>query len=618
MLGKALTAGYAAALVAWLAFAEGGYFAADRGLLLGALALTGLAVGVLGEPHALGRAGVLVVAALGGLAAWTALSASWAPLAGPALEDAQRVLAYAAAAALALLALTRARVPALCWGIAAGALVTAAYGLATRLYPGDVGGIYDPSSGYQLAEPIGYWNALGLLCSLGLILLAGLALAGGPVRLAAAGAASVPLATALYFTASRGSMLALALGLTVLVALAPSRLRALGLVGALAVAPGVAVQLASGNLALTAPGQTLQTAQRQGHRLAWQLALLVLLGAAIGAAAAVVDRRLRLGARARRALWAALGGATAAAAAVALVAGGGPVAILDRAGDAFAAELPDTGGDLNRKLLAVSGNGRVDYWRVAWHMVERAPLAGEGGAAFERWWLEERPVPHHARDAHSLYLETLAELGPPGLALLLAALAVPLLAVPRARAAPAGPALGGAYAAFLAHAALDWDWELPVVTLVAVACGCGLLVLERPRASVRRRAVASAAWAALLVVALAVHVGNRALADAEEAIASDEPAAAEQSARRARTWLPWSTGPELVLGQAQTLAGRDGAARRTLRKAAQREPESWAAWYALAVVAEGREQAEALRRARALNPLGPEVEELADEIRTDS
>ena len=58
-------------------------------------------------------------------------------------------------------------------------------------------------------------------------------------------------------------------------------------------------------------------------------------------------------------------------------------------------------------------------------MVEREPLLGEGAGSFSRTWLRERPVANEARDAHNLYLETLAELGPIGLVLLLLVLVTP-------------------------------------------------------------------------------------------------------------------------------------------------------------------------------------------------
>jgi O-antigen ligase len=70
------------------------------------------------------------------------------------------------------------------------------------------------------------------------------------------------------------------------------------------------------------------------------------------------------------------------------------------------------------RLTTVSGSNRGEYWGVAWRDVENHPAVGSGAGSWGRYWLRERPVPQPARDAHSLFLETLAELGPLGLALL--------------------------------------------------------------------------------------------------------------------------------------------------------------------------------------------------------
>jgi len=84
-----------------------------------------------------------------------------------------------------------------------------------------------------------------------------------------------------------------------------------------------------------------------------------------------------------------------------------------------------------------------------------------------------------ALNAHSLYLETLGEVGIAGSVLLGAALAPPLVAGARARRDPLALAALAAYAAWLVHAALDWDWELPAVTLAALACAGAVLVAAR-------------------------------------------------------------------------------------------------------------------------------------------
>ena len=155
---------------------------------------------------------------------------------------------------------------------------------------------------------------------------------------------------------------------------------------------------------------------------------------------------------------------------------------------------------------------RPEYWRVAWTEVGLNPWLGSGARTFHVYWLLYRPIEVNVRDAHSLYLETLAELGPVGLALLLAALAVPLTAAVRARAHPLVPAAAGAYVAFLIHAAQDWDWEMPAVTLSGLFCGAALLVVARPESTPaltpRVRAVAGGLALALAGLAAAGLLDN--------------------------------------------------------------------------------------------------------------
>jgi O-antigen ligase len=120
---------------------------------------------------------------------------------------------------------------------------------------------------------------------------------------------------------------------------------------------------------------------------------------------------------------------------------------------------------------AARGGDRAWYWHVAWQEAAEHPVVGRGAGTFERAWLEQQPVSVSVRDAHSLYLETLAELGLVGLVLLGLALAPPLLAAFRGASAAAA----GGYVAFLVHAGLDWDWELPAVTLAGLLCGAALI-----------------------------------------------------------------------------------------------------------------------------------------------
>ena len=218
----------------------------------------------------------------------------------------------------------------------------------------------------------------------------------------------------------------------------------------------------------------------------------------------------------------------------------------------------------------------------------------------------------YAKDAHNGYLETLAELGPVGLALLLAALGTPLLAVRRAVGDATGRAALAAYVALLLHLVLDWDLEIPAVTLCTVLLGVVLVRVAGTGASIELRGVARAAVlasaAALAVVATIAHAGNGATADAHEALDRGDAAAARQAAERARRFTPWSAEPWRLLGEAELAAGRLRLARERLRRAAAEDPGSRETWLALAFATRGDERARALRQVRALDPLSPELD----------
>ena len=246
-----------------------------------------------------------------------------------------------------------------------------------------------------------------------------------------------------------------------------------GLGLALAPAPALAVWLCSRPDALNAPGAALDAAAREGRRLA----LVIVALTAVEAGIALAAPRLRVGRRVRIAVAAVLGVVVLAGLVAALARVGSPVA-------AFRTPVPATDADLGRRLFSASGNGRSDYWRIALEQAADEPLLGGGAGSYERRWLRDRPTAFSARDAHSVYLETLAELGPLGLGLLLAALGIPLVALARARRDPLAVTAGSAYAAFLVHAALDWDWEVPAVTVPALGLA-GAVVLTARRGTSR-------------------------------------------------------------------------------------------------------------------------------------
>jgi len=146
------------------------------------------------------------------------------------------------------------------------------------------------------------------------------------------------------------------------------------------------------------------------------------------------------------------------------------VSVAASIGLALALALTLPAGSLVDEAASRGGN-RPWYWHVAWQEASEFPIAGRGAGTFELAWLEEQPIPESILDAHSLYLETLAELGLVGLGLLALALAPPLVAAFRGASAAAA----GGYVAFLFHAGVDWDWEVPAVTVAGLLCGAATL-----------------------------------------------------------------------------------------------------------------------------------------------
>jgi hypothetical protein len=591
---------------------QGGYFPTAWGwsslALLWLLALWA----IMARRWEVARLDLALLALFAALLAWTVLSLLWSVAPGQTALEVERSLLYLAAVAAFLLLVRQQALAALAGSVLAALTAVAGYGLVTRLFP-DRLGVYDPVAVYRLSEPIGYWNGLGIVAAMAAVLALGLAAQARSTLARAGAAAALPfLLPTLYFTYSRAAWIALALGLLAALVVTPQRLRLRATALAASPAPAAAVWLCARSGALTRQGSPLAEATRAGHRLAALLLALALAGALALALLAALERRLRPGLRLRRA-FASLALLLAAAALAALFARyGSPPALAEKGYRAFTAPPPQIGPDLNERLFSLSGNGRADLWQVAWRQYRAHPWLGAGAGSYERFWLSDQRSTFKVRDAHGLYLETLAELGPPGLALLLAGLALPLLAGWRARRHPFVPALLGAYTVFLLHAGVDWDWELAGVTASALLLAVLLTASARPARPARPVPTpARAALLALLVplafVALAGSIGNGALAAAEDAVAAKRWREAELQARRAEPWMPWSAQPLVLRGQAELGAGRLAAARASFRRAVARDAGNWQAWLGLALVSHGRERQAAVARASTLNRHHPAI-----------
>ncbi len=74
------------------------------------------------------------------------------------------------------------------------------------------------------------------------------------------------------------------------------------------------------------------------------------------------------------------------------------------------------------RLLVFNNNGRVDHWNVALDAWRADRWHGNGAGTFQNLWNRDRPFGFQVLDAHSLYFETMGELGTVGLVVLVIAL----------------------------------------------------------------------------------------------------------------------------------------------------------------------------------------------------
>ncbi len=451
-----------------LAFFSGGFF--DRARLVAALAawLAVIVAAVAADrPLPRGRPGRAAIGGLLALGVWVLVSMAWAPLPGEAWHDAQRVALYAGAliAAAALLrdpGAARMVEPAL----VAGAFAVVAFGLSERLVPGLIDLFDSRSAQGRLDQPLTYWNAEGSVLAVGLVL--AIRLAGTwqrPVWMRLAGAAVAPwLGAGIYLTLSRGVLAALGVGLLVLVLAAPARPQLSA--AALALATGVAAALAGWVLGSV---QTPPTETGEGlAMLAWLVALSCL--------AALVQHRLagrEAGERSLRRRYRLPRGTWVAA--IALV-----TLLLATVVIAGARQGPPAASTFGAERLNNAGSNRYEYWGLALRMLARDPFAGEGSGSFRVVWLREREISETVQDAHSLVLETGAELGVVGLALL--AIGVVGVGVAAHRALRErhvlAPGVAAGSATWVVHAQLDWLWEMPAATLNAILLAAVAIALH--------------------------------------------------------------------------------------------------------------------------------------------
>ena len=640
------------ALIVFTGFNAGGYFPGTPAVV--AIVLTQvLLVRILQARRpfeGIAPVTLVAVAALGAYAGLTLASALWSHATGRALIEFDRAWSYLLV--LLLFATVRATQANLRWllrGLTAGIAIVCVAGLATRLVP-DVLHTAPDVSNQRLSFPVTYWNTLGLLAAMGIVLAFHLtsSLREKPVVAVLAAGVMPLLAATLFFTFSRGSILAGATGLVIYVCVA----RPKGLLsGAIATIPATGLLLVAAYKAnlLDTLDPTTPAAVAQGHKLAWVTGGCVLACMALRLACAhLLDPRLRragaLGKVPLKTRRAALAGMGALALVVALALGAPHAVAHEWNGFMGGAPTKLAKGDLRSRLTDPSNDGRTELWQVALNGFDAAPLKGSGAGTYQTLWNAHRSRPAYVINAHSLYLQAMAELGLPGLLLLVVLVGAILVGIvvraSGSRRVVHGAVLGLAVV-WILHAGVDWDWEMPVVTLgVLAAAGLALSPRSASDAAVggpagpgeagadsrgmrtwvpahHTRIVLGLLLLATLVVPVSIVGSQSKLGEAEHALYASDCGAATPAALSSIGWLDVRPEPYEVVGFCDLHRGRPRLAISAMKAAVAQDPDSWEPYYALAIAqaSAGLDPRFNVEMAVRLNPLERLTKEAAKQLR---
>lgn len=632
----AVTALLVAAAYAALAFSNGGYSTeliaavtvAEWWIVILALITRVWPGGVVPGPAI--RAG----ACLAALGAFTALSMIWANDAGRAFVEVVRVAGYLGLFVMVVISSGRTGARPWLLGIAGGLGIVVLGSLASRFDPSLFGGADRslfaqlPAAQGRLSYPVGYWNGLGACMAMGVALFAWLGAQARSAVARAGATAALPLfGLAMFLSSSRGGYLAAGVAALVLVLLLRRQVELLGtlLLGA---AGTTALSLLANGRGDLLHGLSTSAAYSQGRLMAVATAVCVAL---VGVARFLADRRLASMKLPRISPRAMITAAVVAVGIALIVVG--PVNAFHEFVD-----TKDIAGSGGGHLTSGTGSGRYQFWGAALDAFGSRPLLGIGAGNYDLWWNLHGSINVMARDAHSLYLETLAELGVVGLGLLLGVLAIVILSAARRLAVPRPadrnavvPAALALLAAALTSAALDWTWELPAAfapAFAAAALLCGPATASawtatapnRPapvgangsRRRRRRGEQFGLGVTTILLAWLAIWVaGDQLIAaikldSSRDAVDGGQLEEAAQDARDAAAIQPWSPEPQLQLALVDKQLGNLAAAQQAARKAVDLASEDWRGWLVGAEVAaaSGRPAAARLELARA-NQLSP-------------
>jgi O-antigen ligase len=565
--------------------------------------------------------GLVAIGFLFAFVVWTALSLRWTESTGLTSADLARVLLYLGVFTIAL-GLRASAEPRRLVGAVTGAIVVlAVIALLSRLHPAWFPSAEQtanllPESRERLSYPLNYWNGLGALIAIGVPLVLTLAASARTAVVRGLAAAAFPaLCLTIFFTLSRGSIAAAGVGTIVYLAFARDRLPKFVVLGVGIVGAAILVAFAAGHHSVR-EGLADATARHQGNEL---LLLAVIVCALVGLV--VIALTAWLGSE-RRPVWTYLSRGTSqgllagtiVVLIVAFFAAGGPHRV-SHAWNEF--RHGEGAGFGTQRLNSLAGESRTLLWRSALAETGSKPLTGTGSGTFALWWTRDARGSESVQDAHSLYLQTLGELGIVGFIFLTGFILTVLIGggVAAVRAGPdedwlLAAALAGCLSFFISSA-VDWTWQIPAIPismllLAAVLVGPG--TEWRPLPWAGRIGVVVLGLLAILAIAVPL-ASTSLLRSSQSEVREGNLEGALEDARSAQNIQPGAGEPRLQEALVLELRNELDGAAEAAREATDKVPTDWRNWLVLSRIEAERGRADgsvaAYRKARSLDPLGP-------------
>ena len=416
------------------------------------------------------RAGWVLVGLMAVLVFVKGLSLLWTISPPETVQELLRSSMYLVTFALALAALSSRRLVApFMDGLFLISAVVGGFGLLQKINPAE----YPTRTidSVRIGSTVEYANTVAVVLGMGIILgLARMTQLKGPIVRGLYAVGMLVCSLALYFTLSRGGLMAAGVGMLVLFALSGNRLQMFANLLLFSAPLLWVVQQAQGLENLFRTGIPPQERLADGAALRTDVLIAAFVAFVLQAAYVLLKDRYELLPGTRR----ALGGAAVALVLVGVgFVGYTVVSQQIERGGLFGTFATGVGKpeQANERLTSLSSNSRSEYWSVALDEWREHPLTGTGAGTFHYTWLENRPNYSGVRQVHNVYLEQGTETGAVAF-LALAGFAVLLLFyAARGTLRAAGDrrlllsGLTAASAVYLIHSALEWHWYIPPSTL---------------------------------------------------------------------------------------------------------------------------------------------------------